>query len=226
MGVLDIAVRVSKLADTQTLADLQMVRLALVIAFQTTPESSQGNEPTSPPASGEGRSMSGMNATALILLHAALSVGFAVVVGKPARQLNNIAFLIIMSANNYIAIPISTIDTVAAFVYQTRRSGGELTGFGTRSSNAISTHALALQGIIFLALAALWPFRFGLPRNLRAGEWWVVTEWYAQVGWVCVNNAIVAVGQFLVLYTMSNADSDGAGSLDGGERNALLGSSW
>jgi len=224
MGVLDIAVRVSELTDTQTLTDLQMVRLVLVIAFHPTPDSSHTNEPTTAPTSVHGGSMSGITATALILLHAALSIAFALAAGKPARQLNNIAFLVIMSANNYIAIPVSTTATVAAFAYQARHSGGELAGSGTSSSNALSTHALALQGIVFLALAILWPFRFRLPRNLRAGEWWVVTEWYAQVGWACVNNAIVAVGQFLVLYTGSCADSDGAGSLDGGERNALLGS--
>ena len=201
-----------------------MVRLALVIAFQTRPESSQAFEPTTPLISGHSRSLSGTTAIALILLHAALSIRFAVVAGKPARQLNNLTFLIIMSASNYIAIPVSTIATLGAFVYQISRSNSESAGSGTRSSNALSTRSLALQGIVFLALAVLWPFRFTLPRNLRGGEWWVVTEWYTQVGWACVNNAIVAVGQFLVVYTVSSADSDGAGSLSGagGERNALL----
>jgi hypothetical protein len=201
-----------------------MVRLALVIAFHPRPESSQDDEPSTPPSSGHSRSKSGITAIALILLHAALSVGFAIMAGKPARQLNNIAFLIIMSANNYIAIPVSTIATLGAFAYQINSSNSKSAGSGTRSSNALSTRSLALQGIVFLALAVLWPLRFTLPRNLRAGEWWKVTEWYAQVGWACVNNAVVAVGQFLVVYTVSSADSDGAGSLSGGERHALLGS--
>jgi hypothetical protein len=200
---------------------LQLVRLTLVIAFDPRPESSPPFEPTTSPTSAHGRSMSGRTAIALILLHAALSVGFAVVAGKPARQLNNIAFLIIMSANNYIAIPVSIIAALGAFVYQIRSSGSELAGSGTSSSNALSTRAFALQGIVFLALAVLWPSRLTLPRNLRHGDWWLVTEWYPQVGWACVNNAVFAAESILMLYIGSCAKSDG-GERVLGERQALL----
>ena len=199
-----------------------MVRLALVIAFDPRPASSPPFEPTTPPTSAHGRSMSGRPAIALILVHAALSVGFAVVAGKPARQLNNIAFLIIMSANNYIAIPVSTIAALGAFVYQVRGSGSQLAGSRTNSSNALSTRTFALRGIVFLALAVLWPFRLKLPRNLRNSDWWVVTEWYPQVGWACVNNAIIAAGSVLVLCIALSAESDGGERLQG-ERQALLG---
>jgi hypothetical protein len=201
---------------------LQMVRLTLVIAFDPRPESSPPFEPTTPPTSAHGRSMSGRNAIALnlILVHAALSVGFAVVAGKPARQLDNMAFLIIMSANNYIAIPVSTITTLGAFVYQIR-SGSELVGSGTSSSNALSTRTFALQGIVFLALAVLWPYRLTLPRNLRHGDWWLVTEWYPQVGWACVNSAVFAAGSILRLYVGLGVGSEGTERLSG-ERQALL----
>jgi hypothetical protein len=198
-----------------------MVRLALVIAFDPRPASSPPFEPTTPPTSAHGRSMSGRPAIALILVHAALSVGFAVVAGKPARQLNNIAFLIIMSANNYIASPVSTIAALGAFVYQIRSSGSQLAGSGTSSSNALSTRTFALQGIVFLALAVLWPSRLTLPRNLRHGGWWLLTEWYPQVGWACVNNAVFAAGSILRLYVGLGVGSEGTERLSG-ERQALL----
>jgi hypothetical protein len=80
-----------------------------------------------------------------------------------------------------------------------------------------------LQVALFLALATFWLFRLRLPRNLRGGDWWVVTEWYPQVGWACVNNGIIAVGSVLVLYIGSGGESDSGGRLPG-ERDALLGS--
>jgi hypothetical protein len=144
------------------------------------------------------------------------------------RQLGNIAFLIIMSANSYIAIPLSTLAILAAFACQIRHSSRGSTS-RTRSSSftsldALSLRALALQGVVFLALAVLWPFRLRLPTNLSGGGWWWVgTEWYPQVGWACVNNAVVAVGQFVVLYVVVRAESGGDGRV-GGERRALLGS--
>lgn len=149
-------------------------RLAFVIASQTTPESSQTFEPTTPLTSGRSRLISGKTATVLIVLYAVLSLAFAIMAGKPMRQLGNIAFLIIMSVSNYIAIPLSTIATVAAFVCQIshRSSSRSISGTGSASSSdALSVRAVALQGVVFLALAVLWPFRFRLPTNLSGGGW-------------------------------------------------------
>jgi hypothetical protein len=198
-----------------------MVRLALVIAFHPRPESSQPPEPTAPPTSAHGRSMSGRTDIALILLHAALSVGFAVVAGKPARQLINMAFLIILSANSYIAIPLSTLATLAAFAYQIRHSNSGSAISGENSPNALSMRVLALQVVLFLTLALFWPFRLTLPRSLRRGDWWLVTEWYPQVGWACVNNAVFAAGSILMLYVGLGVGSEGTERLPG-ERQALL----
>jgi hypothetical protein len=196
-----------------------------VIAFQSSPENSPSREPAETPAPCHDKSMSGRSAVTLIILHAALSVALAIVAGKPARQLNNIAFLIIMSAENYIAIPLSTLATLAASAYQIRRSGSSSESAASRKKppNALSARVLALQVALFLALALSWPSRLRLPRNLRVGDWWVVTEWYPQVGWACINNGIIAVGSVLVLYFGSGGESDRGGRLPG-DRDALLGS--
>jgi hypothetical protein len=180
--------------------------------------------------------MSKGTAITLIFLHASISATFAIIAGKPLRQWNNIAFLIIMSANNYIAIPLSTLATLAAFACQANCSSS--TGRNTTTSeetprtifpDALSLRSTALQTALFFALALSWPSRLQLPRrNPRSGEWWwwVVTEWYPQVGWACVNNGVIAVGSVLVLY-IGSSDAE---SLSGGgeglpeERDALLSS--
>jgi hypothetical protein len=73
-------------------------------------------------------------------------------------------------------------------------------------------------------LAILWPFRFKMPSELGRPEdgWaWVVYVWYPNVGWTCVNNAIVAIGQYVLLYIMAGADASSEHS-PMGERQALL----
>lgn len=57
-----------------------------------------------------------------------------------------------------------------------------------------------LQVILFLVLAVLWPIRFPGPVRYRYADPWLVMEWYPLVGWECVINAVVAVGQCVVLY--------------------------
>lgn len=153
--------------------------------------------------------------------HAALSIVFAIIAGKPAERWVNPAFFFIAAANNYIAIPLSTLTILVTFACQVRSSSSRVlatnSGVSTASSHqgALSTRALALQSVVFLALAVLGPFRFGCPRYSYDWDLWVVTEWYPQAGWPCVNNFFVAVGQFLVL------DFDSAGR-PAGERQALL----
>jgi hypothetical protein len=197
---------------------LQIARLTLVVAFESSSENIPSREPAETPES----KMSGRTAVLIILLHAAVSATFAIIAGKPQRQLGNLAFLIIMSANNYIAIPLSTLATLAAFACQIRHNNGESTSPRGNSPNALSTRVLALQVALFLALALFWPSRLRLPRNLRGGDWWVVTEWYPQVGWACVNNGIIAAGSIFVLFFRSSAGSDG-GERVLGERRVLLG---
>jgi hypothetical protein len=196
-------------------------RLVLVAALQTRPESRPDRLYTF---------MTGPK-TALfcILLHAAVSIFLAVIAGRPTDDwIDQLIFGIMFFANNYIAIPISTLAIGVAFAYQARESSsrnrdpaGGTSRVGSRG--ALSTRALALQGIVSLALAVTWPWRFGFPRNLSEGGWWVVAVWYPLVGWACVNSFVAAVGHFFVLYVVTSAGSDdGAGRMEG-ERRALLG---
>lgn len=173
--------------------------------------------------------MSGTTAVALILSNAALSGAFALIAGKPAGRLNNIAYLAIMSFCNAIATPFATIITIVAFALQVNRSSHLVAASNTSRAcppNALNTQTSALQMVIFLALTILWPFRLNLPSDLGNPEegWkWMLYEWYPIVGWPCVNNAIIAIGQYVVLYAMAGADTSGAQS-QGDERRTLLGS--
>jgi hypothetical protein len=220
MGVLADTVRVCKLRDVSRV--LRIARLALIIAFQSSLENSPSHEPAETPAPSHDKSTSGRTAVTLVIFHAAISATFAVIAGKPRRRWDNLAFLIIMSANSYIAIPLSTLATLAAFACQIRRSNGELATSRENSPNSLSTRVLALQVVLFLSLALFWPFRLTLPRNLRHDDWWLVTEWYPQVGWACVNNAVFAAESVFVLYLGSGVGSEGS-ERSPGERQALLG---
>jgi hypothetical protein len=198
-------------------------RLVLVAALRTRPESRPDHLFTS---------MTGPK-TALfcILVHAAVSIFLAVIAGRPTDDwdwIDRLIFGIMFFANNYIAIPLSTLAICVAFAYQARESSSctRVSAGGTSragSRGALSTRALALQGIVSLALAVAWPWRFGFPRNLSEGGWWFVTVWYPLVGWACVNSFAAAVGQVSVLYVVTRAGSDGGADSPSGERRALLG---
>lgn len=96
---------------------------------------------------------------------------------------------------NYAFInPLFTIATGVAFGLQASATGA------TQNRTALSRMTLVLQIIVFLALAVLWPVRFRLPEYLKGPSSWVVLDWYPLVGWACVNNALIAVGQCIVLH--------------------------
>lgn len=87
-----------------------------------------------------------------------------------------------------------------AFAYQaaaTRASHG---------SSALSKTALGFQALVFLVLAVLWPFRLVMPEMLRGSRLGELVEWYCVVGWPGVNNAVIAVGQYVVLYMTAVMD--------------------
>ena len=69
--------------------------------------------------------------------------------------------------------------------------------------SALSPTALALQAVLYLGLAIAWPYRLALPPELRnhgiSSFDWIYSEWYPMVGWACVNNALLALGQAVVL---------------------------
>jgi hypothetical protein len=124
-------------------------------------------------------------------------------------------------------MPIATILTVAACALQASRSSKFIATSkpsGNTSTNALSRKTLVLQMLTFLALAILWPFRFRMPSTLvRPGWEWLVYEWYPNVGWLCVNNAVIAVGQYGVLYVLAGGYASGNQRITG-ERQALLSS--
>lgn len=118
-----------------------------------------------------------------------------------------------MAVNMYIANPFITTATMIAFAYQaaaTRASCG---------SNALSRTTLGLQALIFLVLAVLWPFRLVMPDMLRGDQFDELWEYYCLVGWPGINNAVVAVGQYVVLYMTAGKDDSARMA---GERQVLL----
>jgi hypothetical protein len=169
----------------------------------------------------------GQIATALLVLHAIFAVAFILIAGRPAKYWDNIAFLFIMGFHTAVTNPIATILTVVACALQASRSSKFIAtskSSGNDSTDALSRKTAVLQMLTFLALAILWPFRFRMPSKLvRPGWEWMVYEWYPNVGWPCVNNAFVAVGQYFVLYVLAGGNARGGQSAVG-ERQALLSS--
>jgi hypothetical protein len=208
------------LAEFRSKSDTQIARFAHVVAYS--PHDPRTNyEPNRRILS------SGQIATALLVLHAIFAVASILIAGKPARYWDNLAFLFMIGFNTAVAMPIATILTVAACALQASRSSKFIAtskSSGNTSTNALSRKTLVLQMLTFLALAILWPFRFRMPSTLvRPGWEWLVYEWYPNVGWLCVNNAVIAVGQYGVLYVLAGGYASGNQRITG-ERQALLSS--
>lgn len=139
----------------------------------------------------------------------------ALLAGQPRDDWLDLPFVTIMSVNEIIINPLITVTTAIAFALQVA------TTRAAQGPSALSRMALLLQAATFLVLAVLWPFRFKMPRNLSHSRGvWVLDEWYPHVGWSCINNAIVAVGECIVLYT---AAKDNSGMQSVGEEQSLLG---
>jgi hypothetical protein len=199
---------------------MQIIRFAHVVAYS--PHDPRTNY-------GPNRRIlsAGQIATALLVLHAIFAVAFILIAGKPAKYWDNLAFLIIMGFNTAVANPVATILTVIACAFQASRSSKFIATSKSSendSTNALSRKTAVLQMLTFLALAILWPFRVRMPSKLvRPGWEWIVYEWYPNVGWPCVNNAVIAVGQYVVLYILAGGNARGGHSAVG-ERQALLSS--
>jgi hypothetical protein len=104
------------------------------------------------------------------------------------------SFFMIACLNATAVNPITTISMAAAFLLQAR------TTWMASGPKALSRTSLALQVATFAALSIFWPMRLKLPPGLgkistRPG---LLTEWYAYVGWACVNSVVVALGQAVV----------------------------
>lgn len=139
-------------------------------------------------------------AAILLAIHALLSVFWAVLAGKPSRDWLDLPFVVIMGFNLAIVNPMITIATIVSYGLQAIET------LATEKRTAASRSALVLQAIVFLALAVLWPFRFKLPQDLRESD---PLDWYPIVGWACVNNALIALGQSIVLYGIHDTTRDG-----------------
>jgi hypothetical protein len=155
---------------------------------------------------------SNKTAITLLTLHASLCIFWALFAGTPSKDWLDLHFVGIMGFNQYLINPIITIATGIAFALQARET--------THSPSALNRTALLLQAIAFLALAVSWPFRFQVPHRMRErGFLWLLQVWYPLVGWACVNNALIAVGQAFLVYAAS-----GGGGAPNAERQVLLGS--
>lgn len=164
----------------------------------------QTTDPTAGPTSTDRASPSAGTVITLLALHALLSVFWAVLAGKPSKDWLDLPFVVIMGINFAFINPLITIGTLAAYGLQAIET------VATEKRTALSRSALVLQIIVFLALAVLWPFRFGLPQDLRESG---SVEWYPLVGWACVNNALVALGQCIVLYAVHGTTHEGEESM-------------
>jgi hypothetical protein len=156
-------------------------------------------------------------AVTLLTLHASLCVFLAILAGHLTHKWLDLPFVTIMSLNYYFINPIITVATIVAFEFQAG------TARETRRRSALSRTTLMLQAFIFLALAVLWPFKFKVPHRMShsyRGHLWLLEKWYPHVGGTCVNNAVIEIGQVIVLYVLSGRADSGLGP--NGEKQALL----
>lgn len=129
----------------------------------------------------------------LLTLHASFCIFWAVLACQPQDNWLNLQFTTIMSINEYCII--ITVTTVTAFALQAR------TTREAQDPSALSRATLLLQAVTFLALALPW-FRVQVPQTMREffrGDYFVLEVWYPLVGWTCLNNTVIAIGQGVVL---------------------------
>jgi hypothetical protein len=130
----------------------------------------------------------------LLLLHAMLFFLYPPFGGSA----DDYAFFLIAGFDYYIVNPITTILIVIALLHQAN------TIWTHQGETALSPTALASQVFLHLGLAISWPYRLTLPHNLWSWKTvsfdWICSEWYPVVGWVCVNNAILAFGQTVMFF--------------------------
>lgn len=146
-------------------------------------------------------------AVTLLALHAALCIFWAILAGKPRKDWLDLPFVVIMSINYAGINPLITIATGIAYWLQASVTGA------SQTRSALSRMTLVLQIITFSALAVLWPVRFRLPQRLKGTSLWLLLDWYPLVGWPCVNNALIAVGQCIVLHAVDGTARSGVPSM-------------
>ena len=155
-------------------------------------------------------------AVLLWILHIVLFTLSVPIGGRP----QDIVFNIIRNINAAVINPLFTLTAAVSIFIQARAMPAmpdQLMGW--------SQWTLGLQSLTYLILAISWPFRLILPPNMwqLGSKPALLLEWYPWVGWACVNNAILAIGQGMILFLSISRVADGNSSL-GDERRALLGS--
>jgi hypothetical protein len=137
---------------------------------------------------------SGRTPLILLLLHAILFFLYPPFGGSA----DDYAFFLIAAFDYYIVNPITTLSIAIALAHQAN------TTWKHQGETALSPTELASQAVLYLGLAISWPYRLALPHNLWSWEIisfdWICSEWYPVVGWACVNNAILALGQAVVFF--------------------------
>ncbi|KAF4633686.1 hypothetical protein G7Y89_g4418 [Cudoniella acicularis] len=153
----------------------------------------------------------------LWILHVLLFVlSVAATVGDKGDDLFSV-FNIIRNINAGIVNPLFALITAFAFFFQVKVTPP------VGQPNVWSNWTLGLQSFTFLLLAILWPFRLILPPNMwqLGSKPAILMAWYPWVGWACVNNAILAIGQGIMLCISINREVNGKiGFTD--ERQSLL----
>ena len=185
--------------------------LALVISLPA----SASPISTQPPSAFSHSSMSKKVAVSLWIAYVLLFILAIVAGGRP----QDLVFNIIRNLNAKIANPIFTLLATVAFFFQASIT------WPARDLGVLSKGTLSLQCIIYLLLAVSWPFRLILPPNmwLLGSKPTLLMEWYPWVGWACVNNTIIAIGQGALLFAISQV-GDGRARLAAGEGWPLLAS--
>lgn len=155
-------------------------------------------------------------AVLLWILHIVLFTLSVPIGGRP----QDIVFNIIRNINAAVINPLFTLIAAVSIFIQARAMPAmpdQLMGW--------SQWTLGLQSLTYLILAISWPFRLILPPNMwqLGSKPALLLEWYPWVGWACVNNAILAIGQGMILFLSISRVADGNSSL-ADERWALLGS--
>lgn len=155
-------------------------------------------------------------AVLLWILHIVLFTLSVPIGGRP----QDIVFNIIRNINAAVINPLFTLIAAVSIFIQARAMPAmpdQLMGW--------SQWTLGLQSLTYLILAISWPFRLILPPNMwqLGSKPALLLEWYPWVGWACVNNAILAIGQGMILFLSISRVADGNSSL-ADERRALLGS--
>ena len=137
---------------------------------------------------------SGRTPLILLLLHAMLFFLYPPFGGSA----DDYAFFIIADFDYYIVGSLTTLSMAIALALQARMI------WKYQGETALSPTTLVLQAVLCLGLAIAWPYRLVLPHNLWSWETisfeWIYSEWYPMVGWACVNSAVLALGQVVVLF--------------------------